>query len=59
MAAKGNAFLAGRPYVVPQDVKDIGFDVLRHRIGISYEAEVEEKTSEDIIQQIFDAVKVP
>jgi MoxR-like ATPase len=49
----------GRGYVTPQDVKTIGMDVLRHRVIISYEAEAEEKTSEDIIQQIFDNVEVP
>ncbi|NQT86227.1 ATPase, partial [bacterium] len=46
-------------YVTPQDVKSIGMDVLRHRVIVTYEAEAEEKTSEDIIQQIFDTVPVP
>ncbi|MFH1076751.1 MAG: MoxR family ATPase [Pseudomonadota bacterium] len=59
MAAKAYALLQGRGYVTPQDVKSIGMDVLRHRVIVSYEAEAEEKTSEDIIQQIFAAVKVP
>ncbi|MGI6524331.1 MAG: AAA family ATPase [Bdellovibrionota bacterium] len=59
LAAKAHAFFNGRAYVVPQDIKEIGFDVLRHRIAISYEAEVEEKSSQDIIKQIFDTVKVP
>ncbi len=59
MAAKAYAFLQGRGYVTPQDVKTIGMDVLRHRIIISYEAEAEEKTSEQIVQQIFDQVQVP
>ena len=59
MAAKANALLEGRGYVTPQDVKTIGMDVLRHRVIISYEAEAEEKTSEDIVQQIFNTVEVP
>lgn len=59
IAAKAHAFLQGRGYVTPQDVKSIGMDVLRHRIIITYEAEAEEKTSEDIIRQIFDHIEVP
>ena len=59
IASKAYAFLQGRGYVVPQDVKTIGMDVLRHRVIVSYEAEAEDKTSEDIIKKIFDAVKVP
>jgi MoxR-like ATPase len=59
MAAKAHALLQGRGYVTPQDIKDIGMDVLRHRVIISYEAEAEEKTPEDLIQQIFDTVEVP
>jgi len=59
MAAKAHAILEGRAYVTPQDVKSIGMDVLRHRVIVSYEAEAEEKTSEDIVQQIFDTVEVP
>ncbi len=59
MAAKANAFLKRRGYVTPQDVKDIGMDVLRHRVIVTYEAEAEEKTSEDIVKQVFDAVEVP
>ena len=59
MAARAYALLQGRGYVTPQDVKSIGMDVLRHRVIISYEAEAEEKTPEDIIQTIFDAVEVP
>ena len=53
------AFLRGRGYVTPQDVKTIGMDVLRHRVAITYEAEAEEKTSETIIQKIFDELPVP
>ncbi len=59
IAAKANAFIQQRGYVTPQDVKSIGMDVLRHRVIVSYEAEAEEKTSEDIIQTIFDNIEVP
>jgi len=59
LAARARAFLAGRGYVTPQDVKAVGFDVLRHRIILTYEAEAEEVTTEDIIQKIFDHVEVP
>ncbi len=59
IAAKAYAFLHGRGYVTPQDVKSIGMDILRHRVIISYEAEAEEMTSEDIIQKIFDRIEVP
>jgi MoxR-like ATPase len=59
LAAKAQAFLAGRAYVTPQDVKSIGYDVLRHRIGVSYEAEAESITSEKIIEQIFAGLRVP
>ncbi len=59
VAAKAYAFLQGRGYVTPQDVKTIGMDVLRHRVIISYEAEAEEMTSEDVIKRIFDEVPVP
>jgi MoxR-like ATPase len=59
LAAKAYAFLKGRGYVTPQDVKSIGMDVLRHRVAITYEAEAEEKTSEDIIRKIFDELPVP
>ena len=59
IAAKAHAFLQGRGYVTPQDVKSIGMDVLRHRVIVSYEAEAEEKSSEDIIRRIFEEVEVP
>jgi len=59
LAAKAHAFIQGRGYVTPQDVKSIGLDVLRHRIIISYEAEAEEMTSDDVVQKIFDEVEVP
>jgi MoxR-like ATPase len=59
VASKAYAFLQGRGYVTPQDVKSIGMDVLRHRVIPTYEAEAEERTSEDIIKRIFEAVEVP
>ena len=59
VASKAYAFIQGRGYVTPQDVKSIGYDVLRHRVIVSYEAEAEEKTSEDIIKKIFDEIEVP
>jgi len=59
VAAKAYAFIKGRGYVTPQDVKTIGKDVLRHRVIVSYEAEAEDLTSEDIIRKIFDQVEVP
>lgn len=58
-AARGHAFLAGRGYVTPEDIKAIGYDVLRHRLSLSYEAEAEEITSEQLLQKIFDRLKVP
>jgi len=59
LAAKAHAFLRGRGYVTPQDVKSIGMDVLRHRVTLTYEAEAEEKSTEDIVQKIFDELPVP
>ena len=59
LAGKAYAFLQGRGYVTPQDIKTIGMDVLRHRVAITYEAEAEEKTSETIIQKIFNELPVP
>ena len=59
LAAKAYAFLKGRGYVIPHDVKTIGMDVLRHRIAVTYEAEAEGLTTEDIIQAIFDEIPVP
>jgi MoxR-like ATPase len=58
-AAKGQAFLDGRGYVTPQDVKAVGYDVLRHRVTVTYEAEAEDITSENLLQRIFDHLKVP
>ena len=57
--ARAMAFLAGRGYVTPQDVKNIAPDVLRHRVIVSYEAEAEEKTSDDVVQYVLDHVEVP
>lgn len=59
IASKAFAFLQGRGYVTPQDIKTIGLDVLRHRVIVTYEAEAEEKTSVDIIKSIFDEIEVP
>jgi MoxR-like ATPase len=59
VAARGRAMLNGRGYVVPQDVKDVALDVLRHRILLTYEAAAEEKGAEDILHQILDTVEVP
>ncbi|GMV41811.1 MAG: magnesium chelatase subunit I [Myxococcales bacterium] len=58
-AARAHAFLRHRGYVIPEDIKSIGMDVLRHRVILTYEAEAEELTAEDVIQQIFDKVEVP
>jgi MoxR-like ATPase len=58
-ASRAHAFLQGRGFVTPEDIKQIAPDVLRHRIVISYEAEAEEITSADIVQQILDRVEVP
>jgi len=58
-AARAHAFIRGRGYVTPEDVKSIGMDVLRHRIIVTYEAEAENITPEDIVQKIFDRVEVP
>ncbi|MGE0760451.1 MAG: AAA family ATPase [Pirellulaceae bacterium] len=59
LAARANAFLNGRGYVTPQDVKDVAYDVLRHRIILTYEAEAEQKSSEDVLKMILSAVPVP
>ena len=59
LAARANAFLAGRGYVLPQDVKDVAHTVLRHRVVLSYEAEAEELTTDDIIDRLLDHVPVP
>jgi len=58
-AAKANALLSGRGYVTPQDVKSITPEILRHRVIVTYEAEAEEKTSDDIVKHILDNIEVP
>ena len=58
-AAKCHAFLKHRGYVIPEDVRAIVYDVLRHRIGLTYEAEAENITTEDLISQIINEVEVP
>ena len=59
LAARAQAFLQGRGYVTPQDVKDLAYDVLRHRIAVSYEAEAENIASENIIAGILEGLPVP
>jgi MoxR-like ATPase len=59
LAAKAKAFIDGRGYVIPEDVRYIGKDVLRHRMLLSYEAEAEEITSEELIDQLFKEIPVP
>jgi len=58
-AAKAHAFIRKRGYVTPEDVKAVGMDILRHRVIVTYEAEAENLTSEDIVRKIFDQVEVP
>jgi len=58
-AARARAFLEGRGFVTPHDVKAVGFDVLRHRVLTTYEAEAEGMTSVDVIRKVFDTVRVP
>jgi MoxR-like ATPase len=59
LAARANAFLVGRGYVTPQDVKDVALDILRHRVLLTYEAEAEERTSDDVVRKILESVPVP
>ncbi len=59
IASKATAFMKGRGYVIPDDVKAIGMDILRHRVIVTYEAEAEQLTSEDIVKRIFDEIEVP
>ncbi|MFP6766042.1 MAG: MoxR family ATPase [Planctomycetaceae bacterium] len=59
VGARASAFLNGRAYVTPQDVKDVAYDVLRHRVILTYEAEAEQQTSEDVIREILTTVPVP
>jgi len=59
LAAKAHAFIMRRGYVTPEDIRAIGMDVLRHRVILTYEAEAEEMSSENLIEKIFDTVEVP
>lgn len=59
LAARAQAYLLGRGFVIPQDIKDLAYDVLRHRILLTYEAEAEEVSTEQIIQEILNALPVP
>ena len=59
MASRARALLHGRGYTTPQDVKSVAYDVLRHRVIVTYEAEAEELTSEDLIKRVLDTVDVP
>jgi len=59
LASKAWAFMNGRGYVTPQDIKTIAMDVMRHRVIVTYEAEAEDLTSEDIIKKIIETVPVP
>ncbi len=59
LAARANAFLVGRGYVTPQDVKDVALDILRHRVILTYEAEAEETTSDDVVRKVLESVPVP
>jgi MoxR-like ATPase len=59
LAAKSRAFIQHRGYVTPEDIRYVGWDVLRHRIILTYEAEAEELSSEDILQRLFDSIEIP
>ena len=59
MAARARAFLQHRGYVIPEDIKAIGLDVLRHRVSLTYEAEAEEVTADQVVARVFEAVEVP
>jgi MoxR-like ATPase len=59
LAARAHAFLKRRGYVTPEDIKSVGLDVLRHRVILTYEAEAENVTSEDIVRRLFEHVEVP
>mgnify|MGYP001578503776 CR=1 FL=1 len=59
LAAKAFAFIKRRGYVIPEDIRAVAYDVLRHRIAVTYEAEAEEKTSENIITEILNRIEVP
>jgi MoxR-like ATPase len=59
LAARAMAFLDGRHFVTPQDVKTVAMDVLRHRVSVTYEAEAEEVTSQNVIEKILNTLPVP
>lgn len=59
LASKARAFLEHRGYITPEDVRYVGKDILRHRIILTYEAEAEELSSEDVIQRLFDSIEIP
>jgi MoxR-like ATPase len=59
MASRAAAFLEGRAYVTPHDVKSVAMEVLRHRVLVSYEAEAREITSDDVVRRILDQMPVP
>ena len=59
LCARAHAFLRHRGYVTPEDVKAVGPDVLRHRMVLSYEAEAEEVTADDVVRRVFEVVEVP
>jgi len=59
LAARAYAFIKRRGYVIPEDVRAVCYDVLRHRIGLSYEAEANSMTSDEIITEILNSVEVP
>ena len=58
-ASKAHAFLRGRGYVTPEDVRAVGLDVLRHRVIVTYEAEAEETTAEDVVRKVLNHIEVP
>ena len=59
MASKAYAFIKRRGYVIPEDVRAVCYEVLRHRIGLTYEAEAENITSEEMVTEIINAIEVP
>jgi len=59
MASKAKAFIEGRAYVIPEDIRSLVYDVLRHRIGLSFEAEAENINPDNIIKRIIEAVEIP
>ena len=59
LASRARAFVEGRGYVIPEDIRYVGFDILRHRIIPTYEAEAEEVSSEELVQRLFDTIEVP